>query len=115
MKLDGYRFYLMDTIFLSHLWGFKKRPAKKKTKKESFREYQSYYNAKIFFTFHARELSVRYDTDLKTLKVPKGRWFHKKLRVGIVINPTKKDKKAMQEYLRIYSAFLDKHPGTYGF
>ncbi|XP_059482690.1 beta-1,4-glucuronyltransferase 1-like [Neocloeon triangulifer] len=62
MHLSGYEFYLLDSIFLSHLWGILK---KKNYNHARFQ--QIVFNSRLFHTFFMRELAFRHQQDLSTL------------------------------------------------
>ncbi|CAB3387038.1 Hypothetical predicted protein [Cloeon dipterum] len=56
--LAGYTFYLLDGIFLNHVWGLQSRSMQDKSRKQ-----ETSMNYKFFTSVHARELAARYDSD----------------------------------------------------
>ncbi|XP_059481227.1 beta-1,4-glucuronyltransferase 1-like isoform X2 [Neocloeon triangulifer] len=65
MALSGYRFFLLDNTFLSHLWGFQH-----KNRSDLARSRQTSHNHRLFCSQHVRELAVRFDSDkFKLLKM----------------------------------------------
>jgi len=111
MHLAEYTFFLIDSIFLCHLWGIKRRKPGR-----NLRSRQVSYNTKIFFTYHASELAVRYDTDLGDLlsTITNNNRFHRILNIGVHVKPTNKSN-IRDEYARFLGYFYDKIPGSYGF
>jgi len=62
MKLAGYEFFMLDTIFLCHLWGVvQTRNHTEKRRSEAFT------NTRLFNTYYYRDLSVKYDVDMSTV------------------------------------------------
>jgi len=55
MALADYKFFLLDSIFLSHLWGFQRKDHSNKARIK-----QTRYNHRMFSAQHARELAARY-------------------------------------------------------
>jgi hypothetical protein len=110
MFLANYKFYLLDTVFLSHLWGFTKR------KVPYWRLMQSYHNSRIFFTFHARELSVRYDKDVQAIikKYPQTK-FPTQLEIHVNADKKRTNEKKNVTKLIPSKYHLKKRWGTYGF
>jgi len=112
MHLADYTFHLLDTIFLCHLWGLKFLN-KNSSSIPSTRKQQSIINKKIFFTFHVRELSIRYDTDLgDLLKVGDNYKFLWEFNIGLHVNPVNE---TVRTLLAVFGAIVDRAPGTYGF
>jgi Glycosyl-transferase for dystroglycan len=110
MHLADYTFHLLDTIFLCHLWGLK---FLQKSYIPSPRKQQSFINKKIFFTFHVRELAIRYDTDLGDLHKVGGNFkFLWDFKIGVHVNPPNESVRAL---LAVFGAIVDRPPGTYGF
>jgi hypothetical protein len=110
MHLADYTFHLLDTIFLCHLWGLK---FLQEGSISSARKQQTMINKKIFFTFHVRELAIRYDTDLGDLHKVDDRYkFLWNFNIGLHVNPINE---TVQQLLAIFGAIVDRAPGTYGF
>ncbi|CAB3379172.1 Hypothetical predicted protein [Cloeon dipterum] len=61
MHLDGYRFFVLDSIFLSHLWGILQN---KPLPQSAPRKRQLQLNIKLFYTFFIRELALRYQINM---------------------------------------------------
>lgn len=108
MHLADFTFHLLDTIFLCHLWGLKSQGSIPNT-----RIMQSMINKKIFFTFHVRELAIRYDNDLgDLLNVDSRLKFAWNFNIRLHVNPVNE---SVQQLLANFGAIFDRVPGTYGF
>ncbi|XP_059481228.1 beta-1,4-glucuronyltransferase 1-like [Neocloeon triangulifer] len=60
MSLAGYSFHLLDSIFLSHVWGLKRKTA---VESNTERKIETQMNTRFFSSVHVRELAARYDSD----------------------------------------------------
>lgn len=70
MALAGYSFYLLESIFLCHIWGLQH----KNSTVNSQRKTETSMNMRFFSTSHVRELAARYDSDkFNVLRFQKGR------------------------------------------
>jgi Glycosyl-transferase for dystroglycan len=59
MALAGYSFYLLESIFLCHVWGLQH----KNITVTSQRKTETSMNMQFFSTSHVRELAAKYDSD----------------------------------------------------
>jgi len=86
MHLSGYEFYVLDTIFLCHLWGiFNSRNHSKKRNQEVD------FNTKMFNTFYVRELAVKYDTDLSEVFAKGNMKFKMQPKMQLVVAQNKNE------------------------